>query len=213
MSNVAIILQILLITIGMIILGMVLNRLLGLRKENMQKFREQALNLQERMKNAQALGDIQMMTQLQNETMRFTRQIMIKQFIPLCLRCFIFIGIFSALGFIYAEYDSNLLPFNVLFFGSGWVGLYLLFSISISLLIYGAKKLYKRKTGKVSSSQSGIREIMQIISPSDQPSGFSLPFSRSTSSQSMSLRSSTNYSREENESSESSDSWKERIQK
>ena len=132
----------------MIILGMVLNKLLGLRKENMQKFREQALNLQERMKNAQALGDIQMMAQLQSETMRFTRQIMIKQFIPLCLRCFIFIGIFSALGFIYAEYDSNLLPFNVLFFGSGWVGLYLLFSISISLLIYGAKKLYKRYRSK-----------------------------------------------------------------
>ncbi|MFW9781209.1 MAG: hypothetical protein ACFFFB_02890 [Candidatus Heimdallarchaeota archaeon] len=212
MSNAAIILQILFITIGMIILGMVLNRILGLRKENMQKFKEKALNLQERMKTAQTLGDIQMITQLQRETIQFTRQIMLKQFIPLCLRCLVFIGIFSLLGFIYADYSRDLLPFNVLIFGNGWAALYFMFSIGISLLIYGAKKLYKRQTGKDISSQSDLREIMQMVSPSEQTSGFSLPFSGSLSSQSRRQKPSRNYDTEVSESSESTDSWKDRIQ-
>ncbi|MFX1324137.1 MAG: hypothetical protein ACFE8N_04215 [Promethearchaeota archaeon] len=213
MSNVAIILQILFITIGMIILGMILNRILGLRKESMQKFKEKALNIQERMKTAQTLGNFQMMAQLQRETMQFTRQIMLKQFIPLCLRCLVFIGIFSVLSFIYVDYSRNLLPFNVLIFGDGWAALYFMFSIGISLLIYGAKKLYKRQTGKDISSQSDLREIMQIVSPSEQTSGFSLPFSGSFSSQSRKRKPSRNYETEESESSESTDSWKDRIQK
>ncbi|MCK4285135.1 MAG: hypothetical protein KAX18_02985, partial [Candidatus Lokiarchaeota archaeon] len=65
MSNVEIILQIMFTTIGMIILGMVLNKILGLSKEKMKEFKEKALNIQERMKNAQVIGDIQTMTQLQ----------------------------------------------------------------------------------------------------------------------------------------------------
>ena len=103
MSKAIIILQILLITIGMIIFRMVLNRILGLRKERMHEFKEKALNLQERIKNAQALGDIRLMAQLQRETMQLTRQIMVKQFIPMCMSCIIFLGIFIFLSFIYAE--------------------------------------------------------------------------------------------------------------
>ncbi|MHA2400753.1 MAG: EMC3/TMCO1 family protein, partial [Promethearchaeota archaeon] len=132
MSNVAIILQILFITIGMLIFGMLLNRLLGLKREKMQEFKERASNLQERLRNAQTLGDIQLVAQVQRETMQFTRQIMLKQFIPLCLRCFIFIGIFAILGYIYADYSSGLLPFSLFIIGSGWVALYFIFSISLS---------------------------------------------------------------------------------
>ncbi|MCK4286781.1 MAG: hypothetical protein KAX18_11290, partial [Candidatus Lokiarchaeota archaeon] len=83
MSNVAIILQIMGITVGMIILGMFLNKIFGLSKEKITEFKEKALNIQERMRNAQATGDIRILTQLQRETMQFTKQIMLKQFIPL----------------------------------------------------------------------------------------------------------------------------------
>jgi len=202
MSNAIIILQIMLITIGMIILGMILNKVLGLSKEKITEFRERASNLQERIRNAQAIGDIQMMAQLQSETMQFTKQIMLKQFVPLCLRCFIFIGIFAILGFIYSDYDSGLIPFPILIFGNGWVAFYFIFSISFSLIIFGMKKLYKRITGKDISTQSHLREIMQLISPTQQTSGISYQVSGAVPS-----------NRDEEKSSERSDSWKERIQK
>lgn len=201
MSNAFIIVQIMLITIGMVILGLVLNKLLGLSKDKITEFKEQAFNLQERMRNAQVLADPQLMLQVQRETMQFTKSIMIKQFVPLCLRCFIFIGIFAVLGFIYADYDSGLLPFPLLIFGTGWVAIYFIFSISFSLIIFGMKKLYKRITGKQVSSQGHLREIMALMSPSQQSSGISfqvanpVPFNTDEGS------------------SERSDSWKDRIQK
>jgi uncharacterized membrane protein (DUF106 family) len=201
MSNAVIIIQIMLITLGMIILGMILNKLLGLSKDKISEFKEQALNLQERMRNAQVLADRQMMVQLQRETMQFTKSMMLKQFVPLCLRCFIFIGIFAILGFIYADYGSGLLPFPLLIFGTGWVAMYFIFSISFSLIIFGIKMLYKRVSGKEVSSPGHIREIMELVSPTQQSSGIS--FQVTNPVQSIT---------DEN-SSERSDSWKDRIQK
>lgn len=213
MSNVAIILQIMFTTIGMIILGMVLNKILGLSKEKMKEFKEKALNIQERMRNAQVIGDIQTMTQLQRETMQFTKQIMIKQFIPLCLRCAIFIGIFGILGAIYADYQAGLLPFPVLIFGNGWVALYFVFSISFSLIIFGIKKLYKKITGKTISTQSNLRDVLEIVSPTQRTSGISFQVSgTATSSPSRITTVDTNMaSNTEDESQGKSDSWKDRI--
>lgn len=213
MSNVAIILQIMFTTIGMIILGMVLNKILGLSKEKIKEFREKALNIQERMKNAQVIGDIQTMTQLQRETMQFTKQIMIKQFIPLCLRCVIFIGIYGILGFVYADYQDGLLPFPVLIFGNGWVAFYFIFSISFSLIIYGIKKLYKKITGKTISTQSNLRDVLEIVSPTQRTSGFSFQVSGTArSSPSRITTVDTNMaSNTEDESQGKSDSWKDRI--
>lgn len=201
MSDAFIIVQIVLITIGMVFLGMVLNKLLGLSKDKISEFKEQAFNLQERMKNAQVLADPQLMLQVQRETMQFTKSIMIKQFVPLCLRCFIFIGIFAVLGFIYADYDSGLLPFPLLIFGTGWVAIYFIFSISFSLIIFGMKKLYKRITGKQVSSQGHLREIMELVSPTQRSSGISFQVANPVPLNT------------DEDSSEKSDSWKDRIQK
>ncbi len=202
MSNVAVILQILFITIGMFIFGIVLNKILGISKETIKDFTEKGLNLKERMRNAQVLDDTQLMSQLQRETMQLTKQIMLKQCTPLCLRCSIFIGIFTVLSFIYTDYDSGLLPFPLLFFGSGWFALYFLFSISISLIAYGVKRLYKKLTGKDIRTQKDLRELMQIMSPAPQRSGFSLP-----------LTSETSTSVQEEDQPEEKDSWKKRVQK
>ncbi len=130
MSNLEIILQIMGITIGMVILGIVLNRILGISKEKITEFKEKASNLQERTRNAQAIGDMRMVSQLQRETIQFTKKIMVKQIVPLCLRCVIFIGIFGILGFIYADYNTGLLPFPLLIFGNGWQAIFFIFSIS-----------------------------------------------------------------------------------
>jgi hypothetical protein len=94
------------------------------------------------------------------------RTMMKKQMVPLCLRCFIFIGIFMVLGVIYSEYTSGLLPFPILIFGSGWLALYVIFSFYFAFVIWGIKKL----TGVGTSSTKSAREIMNIVSPV-QPGG------------------------------------------
>ena len=167
MSNAVIIIQILFITIGMIVLGMTLNYMLGLRKEALREMRKKATNLQERIKNAQLLGDYQLMAQTQKESIQFMKLMMKKQLIPLCVRCVIFISIFAVLGFIYSDIP-NLLPFPLLIFGSGWVAIYIIFSISISLLIYGVKRIYRKITGKGTKSQNYLKEIMGMISSPQQ---------------------------------------------
>jgi len=170
MTNLAVILQILFITIGMIGLGMILNYVLGLRKEALKEMRKKAMNLRERMKNAQIMGDYQSMTQLQRDSMKFMKLMMRKQMVPMCLRCLIFIGLFIVLGFIYSDYNSGLLPFPLLIFGSGWLAIYLIFSLYFSIIIYVVKKLI-RMGGK---TQDSFKQIMEIVSPTRQRAESSL---------------------------------------
>ncbi len=211
MSNVAIIIQILFITIGMIILGMILNLILGLRKEAQREMRKKALNLKERMRNAQLLGDYQLMAQTQQESIQFMKQMMKKQLIPLCIRCVIFIGIFAVLLSIYSDYAFGLLPFPLLIFGNGWVAIYIIFSISISLIIYGVKRLYKKITGKGTKSQSYFKELMGMISLPQQNT--EPPFQISSNSQYQTNDYGDVTVEQRNEDlSPRKDSWKERIE-
>ncbi|MFX1502373.1 MAG: EMC3/TMCO1 family protein [Promethearchaeota archaeon] len=168
MSIIVVMIQIMFITLGMIVLGMALNYILGLRKDVLKEMRKNALNIRERMKNAQIMGDYQLMSQLQKESVQFMKIMMKKQMIPMCLRCLVFIGIFIVLGFIYSDYESGLLPFPLLFFGSGWLAIYLIFSLYFSLVIWGVKRL----TGMGRKTQSSVREIAGIVSPTQPGSGF-----------------------------------------
>ncbi|TFF87770.1 MAG: DUF106 domain-containing protein [Promethearchaeota archaeon] len=160
-----IILQIFLITIGITLFSLLLNKLLGLNPEKMKELREKALNLQERMQNAQAIGDPGLMQSLQMESMQLMKDMMKKQLLPMCIRCGIFIGILAFLNFIYADYATGLLPFPILFFGDGWFAIYFLFAIAFSLIIYASKKLYYKITGKQSKRQSFAKELMGSQSP------------------------------------------------
>ncbi len=211
MSNVVIIIQILFVTLGMIVLGMGLNYILGLRKEALREMRKKAKNLQERIKNAQLLGDYQLMAQTQQESLQFMKLMMKKQFIPLCLRCVIFISIFAVLGIIYSDYKSGLLPFPLLIFGSGWVAIYIIFSISISLIIYGVKRIYRKITGKGTKTQSYLKEIMGMISSPQQSN--ELPFQISSNTQNhMNDYRDVNVGRTNEDLSPRKNSWKDRIE-
>lgn len=204
------------ITIGMIFLGFVLSKVLGIHKEALKEFRDKALNLQDRLRNAQLLGDVQLMVQIQQETMQFTRQVMIKNFIPMCLRCLIFIGIWVVLGVIYSAYDSGLLPFRLLIFGSGWVAIYFIFYICFSLILFGVKKLYKKITGKETKTQRNLRDIMGIISPTQQGSGSPFQLSGTIPSDAQyqfTIQRKSTFEAEEDQSTEKAESWKERIEK
>ncbi len=211
MSDGVIIIQIMFITIGMIILGMILNYILGLRKQALSEMRKKALNIQERIKNAQLIGDYQLLAQTQQESVQFMKQMMKKQLVPMCFRCIIFLSIFAILGFIYADYRSGLLPFPILFFGDGWIAIYILFSLGFSLLIYGVKRLYKKITGKDTKTQSYLKEIMGMVSPTRQDDR--LPFQMSSNIQTR-LDYSGDISPEGKSEDLSSrkDSWKKRIE-
>jgi uncharacterized membrane protein (DUF106 family) len=156
-----VVIQIMFITLGMIALGVVLNHFLGLTTDALQDLRNKATKFRERMKNAQLTGDYQQLAQIQQESTQFMKLMMKKQMIPLCLRCIVFIGIFMVLGLIYADYASGLLPFPLLIFGSGWVAIYLIFSVFFSFFIW----LVKRLTGMGGKTQTKVKEIMGMISP------------------------------------------------
>jgi len=128
----------------MVSFGLILNKLLGINPESAKEIQEQAKQLQDRMRTAQTLGDFQMMRQLQQESMQLTRQMMSKQFLPQCIRLILFLIIFYVIGFIYANYESGLLPFKI-FNNDGWFSIYLIFSIAFSLLFSLIKRIYKYK--------------------------------------------------------------------
>ena len=165
MVNEIVIFQIFLVTLGMVVLSMIFNKVTGLNSESAREIREQTLDLQERMKAAQQEGNNQNLRQLQQESIELTKTMMKKQLIPSCVRCFIFFGIFGILGIFFTQYATGLLPFPVLFFGDGWVGVYFLFSISLSLLIYLLKRIYRKMTGKEDKRKMEKQEIMGMLNP------------------------------------------------
>ena len=165
MTSGEIIIQIMFITLAMVGLSEILNRVMGLNMDVAREMRKKSRDLQERMKTARLTGNAQEMFELQRESMALTKVMMKKQMIPSFVRCIIFMGIFGLIGLIYAPYGENLLPFPILIFGSGWFAVYFLFSISFSLIIYGIKRLYRKLTGKEESRKKASKEILGMLSP------------------------------------------------
>lgn len=195
------VLQIMLISLGMVVFGMILNRIMGLKPSKMKELRDKATNLQERMANAQVVGDVQLLHQIQRETMQLTKQMMVKQLIPTCIRCVIFLSIFAVLGIIYTGFPE-------------WFLLYFLFSLGFSLLSYGIKYAYKRATGKEDNKSKLMREISGMTTGSGIQETFQLskPISSHSHPQSTSYQNADNHI-EEKHTSEESSSWKDRIEK
>ncbi|MFX0032524.1 MAG: EMC3/TMCO1 family protein [Candidatus Hodarchaeota archaeon] len=207
MTNVDIILQIMFISIGMVALSLLLNRVLGINLNTAKELREKALNLQERMRTAQITGDGQELIKLQRESTALMKQMMKKQLIPSCFRCLVFIGIFALIGIFYANYTSGLLPFLIPLLGDGWVALYFLFSLGFSLLAYGLKRLYRKVTGKTSQKARLSKEILDVLSPRSQETGVGFQLTRPLPSSSASEETS------QGKQIEKLDSWKDKITK
>lgn len=168
MANEEIIIGIMLITIAMIGVGELLNRIMGVNAVATRELREKSNNLRERMRTAQLTGNAQIMLELQRESMELTKIILKKQMIPSCVRCLIFMGIFAVLGIVYADYEKGLLPILILFFGNGWFAVYFLFSITFSLILYGFKRLYRKLTGK--EVKRNKPSILGMVSPKPEDS-------------------------------------------
>jgi len=208
MANEEIIIQIMFITLAMVGLGEILNRVMGLNMDTAREIREKSKNLQERMKAAKLTGDSQSMFELQQESMTLTKLMMKKQMVPSCVRCFIFMGIFYLIGAIYANYAEGLLPFPI-FFGTGWFAVYFLFSISFSLILYGLKRLYRKLTGKEDKRKKASKEISGMLLPQ---SGGNLQLTREIPN-SLPGEDDFDDGQEDSYGQPKSDSWKDRIQK
>jgi len=210
MANEEIIIQIMFITLAMVGLSEILDRVMGLNMDTAREIREKSRNLQERMKTARLTGNSQQMLELQQESMALTKLMMKKQMIPSCVRCIIFMGIFALIGAIYANYADNLLPFPILFFGSGWFAIYFLFSISFSLILYGLKRLYRKLTGKEDKRKRASKEILGMLSPSSGNQQGNLQLTRPIPDRVLSDYDADN-ELNDSERQPKDDSWKDRI--
>jgi hypothetical protein len=149
-----IILQLMWISIGLVIFGYILNWILGLKPEVMKKIRNDARNLQERLRQAQILGDETLMLQLQQETMLLMKNMLKKQLAPMAIRCVIFLGIFALLSFQFGMYEY-------------WFWVYFAFSLGFSLLAFGIRKLFLKITGKESKKEQ-FRDLMGSLGGTQQ---------------------------------------------
>jgi len=206
MANEEIIIQIMFITLAMVGLSEILNRVMGLNMGTARELRESSKLLQERMKTARLTGNAQEMIELQKESMALTKVMMKKQMIPSCVRCIIFMGIFGLIGLIYAPYGVNLLPFPILIFGSGWFAVYFLFSISFSLILYGIKRLYRKLTGKEVARKKASKEILGMLSPASGSQQGNLQLTRPIPNRSP-------LEQEYSDEQPMGDTWKDRIKK
>lgn len=208
MASGDIILQLFFVAIGMTVFSLLLNKILGLKPERMKLFRQKLFNLQDRIKQAQILGDPQLMHSLQLEMMQLSKEMLKKQIVPMCIRCFIFIGLLIVLNFIYADYVTGLLPFPILFFGDGWFAIYFLFALAISLSIFGIKRLYFKVTGKESKRKRMAREMMTMQMPGkNQELGGIIQLPEGMNIQPQN----SNELEDQRNQIERSDSWKDRI--
>ncbi|MFX1453483.1 MAG: hypothetical protein ACFFCM_21820 [Promethearchaeota archaeon] len=196
-----VIIQLMWITIGLVIFGNILNWILGLKPEVMKKIRNDARNLQERLRQAQILGDELLMFQLQQETMDLMKQMLKKQLAPMAIRCVIFLGIFFLLSFQFGMYEY-------------WFWVYFAFSLGFSLLAFGIRKLFLKVTGK-ETKKDNFRDLMGSLGGTQQGMG---PFhissqmgDRSLETSDLQKQNSLETNVQEPAESENSGSWKDKI--
>ena len=191
-----IIFELMYISLGLSIFGLILNKILGLKSSVMKEIRVDAKNLQDRLKQAQVLGDPRIMQELQAETMQLMKQMLKKQFLPMGIRCIIFLGIFFILSFYYGGYEY-------------WYWVYFLWSLGFSLSVFGLTKAYKKVTGKEDEKKSLAKEIAASLG---QRSSYFISNVSSIETQDSQIDDHTSKNDEENQESEESDSWKDRLQ-
>lgn len=191
-----IIFELMYISLGLSIFGLILNKILGLKSSVMKEIRNDAKNLQDRLKQAQVLGDPRIMQELQAETMQLMKQMLKKQFLPMGIRCIIFLGIFFVLSFYYGGYEY-------------WYWVYFLWSLGFSLSVFGLTKAYKKVTGKEEEKKSLAKEIAASLG---QRSSYFISNVSSIETQDSQIDDQTSKNDEENQEPEESDSWKDRLQ-
>jgi len=193
-----IIFELMYISLGLSIFGLILNKILGLKSSVMKEIRVDAKNLQARLNQAQALGDPRIMQELQAETMQLLKQMLKKQLLPMGIRCAIFLGIFFILSFYYGGYEY-------------WYWVYFLWSLGFSMATFGLTKAYKKVTGKEDKRKSFAKEIMESIGPKQRSSFYISNISPEKPQDSL-IDEQVSTTDEKSQKTEDSDDWKDRLQ-
>ncbi|GAB4326523.1 MAG: hypothetical protein Kow0069_33080 [Promethearchaeota archaeon] len=172
--------QIVLIAAGMTAFSVLFQKFWGMNHEAVRRLQEKIEYFNKRLERiqshprvAQTEGPI-----LQQEMMGFLKEVMQKQFIPMCVRTIIFLAVFGVVGAVYRDYGSGLLPFSVLFFGSGWVGVYVLFSftfgLSVGIIRYAVRKA-RGQTGQRGGPMGQILMEFNRLAQVAQGIGLAIP--------------------------------------
>ncbi|MHA1730465.1 MAG: hypothetical protein ACTSU5_00895 [Promethearchaeota archaeon] len=159
-----VILQLFLLAVVMLAVSQLFNLAFRLKGEELVKFKEKLEYFRGKAAGIQSgTTPPSAMSEFQTELMAFMKVIFKKQLVPLILRSVVFILVFVFVGLFYKEYSSGLLPFNLLFFGSGWFAVYFLWSLILGLGLWGIKKLYKKAAGK-EKAPTGVNAITRELS-------------------------------------------------
>lgn len=198
-----IIFELMIISFVLVLISLGLNKILGVKPSKMKEIRDKARNLRERVRQAEILGDSILMQQLQVETMQMMRDMLKKQLIPMCIRCFIFLGIFVIISLVYGQYEY-------------WFWFYFLFSFSFSMAAMGLRYAYKKITGKEDKKKSFAKEIMEFVYPSkqfsSQKSGFHIEGHPATETQDVINNLERTKVDVQNQKVQKPDAWKDKMQ-
>jgi len=152
--------QIMLITVVINILSQWFTKKFSLSQESQMNMQADIKDLQDRMKYAK--GDMQQMEQLNAEMMVVMKDMSKKQMIPMFIRSLVFFGLWGILGWIYADWKENLLPFKVLF-GNGYAGLYITFSLLLSLGIMLVKMAIKKMNPEKDDKKENVIDQAKVL--------------------------------------------------
>ncbi len=152
--------QIMLITVVINVFSQWFTKKFSLSQESQMSMQADIKDLQDRMKYAK--GDVQQMEQLNAEMMVVMKDMSKKQMIPMFIRSLVFFGLWGLLGLIYGDWKEGLLPFKLLF-GDGYAGLYITFSLVLSLGIALVKMAIKKLNPEKVDKKENVIDHAKVL--------------------------------------------------
>jgi len=152
--------QIMLITVVINIFSQWFTKKFSLSQGSQMNMQADIKDLQDRMKYAK--GDTQQMEQLNGEMMLVMKNMSKKQMVPMLVRSLVFFGIWGVLGWIYGDWKEGLLPFKVLF-GDGYAGLYITFSLLLSVVIMLVKLAIKKMNPEKVDKKENVIDQAKVL--------------------------------------------------
>ncbi len=152
--------QIMLITVVINVFSQWFTKKFSLSQVSQMSMQADIKDLQDRMKYAK--GDVQQMEQLNAEMMVVMKDMSKKQMIPMFIRSLVFFGLWGLLGLIYGDWKEGLLPFKLLF-GDGYAGLYITFSLVLSLGIALVKMAIKKLNPEKVDKKENVIDHAKVL--------------------------------------------------
>ena len=141
LATMAFVWQIVAISLAMVVFSKLLRWKFQMDPTQQADLQHKMQSMQEEIKLAQAQNDMQRLQEIQYEMMEFTKVMMRKQMVPMCVSSVIFMGIFGVLSSFYGNYDYSQVG------GVSWFLIYILTSLGANLLISYLTKVYRKSKG------------------------------------------------------------------